>query len=125
MRMLVVFGSLLALLLAVGCGGSDTGEQEQQQEATEIAHEVEDSVAVLVVAHTVTEEEIGQEFTCPVSGMEMTVADTTPAAEYDGVVYYFYTEDEMTQFTEDPDQFLMVVDEMDHEEVLEDAHEGH
>jgi YHS domain-containing protein len=113
MRKLIIAGSLLALVLAIGCGGSDTGEQQPPQEQ-------ESSAAVLVTEHMITPEEIGMEVTCPVSGDTITVSETTPAVEYDGEVYYFCSEDEKVRFEEDPDRFLIITEEIDPAEQIID-----
>lgn len=55
-----------------------------------------------VVPHTITKEEIGTEATCPVCYADLTVQATTPALEYEGVVYYFDSADCSTEFSNDP-----------------------
>ena len=56
--------------------------------------------------HKISQEELGKKVVCPICGMEITVSAQTPALEYEGQVYYFCTEDEKTQFMENPEKFL-------------------
>ena len=51
-------------------------------------------------------KKVGEEFTCPVDGMRMTVMDNTPATEYRGKTYYFCNEADKQAFLKDPERHV-------------------
>jgi YHS domain-containing protein len=51
-------------------------------------------------------KEVGEEFTCPVDGMRMTVTENTPATEYRGKTYYFCNEQDKQTFLQDPERYV-------------------
>jgi len=50
-------------------------------------------------------KKVGEEFTCPVDGMRMTVQENTPTTEYQGKVYYFCNEADKQAFLKDPERY--------------------
>jgi len=51
-------------------------------------------------------KEVGEEFTCPVDGMRMTVTENTPTTEYRGKTYYFCNEQDKQTFLQDPERYV-------------------
>jgi YHS domain-containing protein len=52
------------------------------------------------------QKKAGEEFTCPLDGMRMKVAENTPAAEYEGKTYYFCSEAEKQTFLKNPERYV-------------------
>ncbi len=51
-------------------------------------------------------KKVGEEFTCPVDGMPMSVTENTPATEYRGKTYYFCNEADKQAFLQDPERYV-------------------
>ena len=51
-------------------------------------------------------KKVGEEFTCPIDGMRMTVTENTPATEYRGKIYYFCSEEDKQTFLQDPERYV-------------------
>lgn len=51
-------------------------------------------------------KKVGEQFTCPVDGMRMTVMEDTPATEYRGKTYYFCSEKDKQTFLRDPERYV-------------------
>jgi YHS domain-containing protein len=60
----------------------------------------------LVTEQKITKQEIGKEFTCPVCGMNVKVAKSTPALEYKGKTYYFCSAGEKIPFSKNPEKYI-------------------
>ena len=112
---LLIIGILsISLLAVVGCGGAEEEPAEEPPEEAEVTE-----TAVMVVDHTPAGEELGMEATCPVCGMTVMVEEGTPAAEYDGEVYYFCNVADKEAFAADPEMYLVVPEEADTTEMME------
>jgi len=51
-------------------------------------------------------KKVGEEFSCPVDGMRMTVQENTPATEYRGTTHYFCNEQNKQTFRQDPERYV-------------------
>lgn len=51
-------------------------------------------------------KKVGEEFTCPVDGMRMSVTENTPATEYRGKTDYFCNEADKRAFLQDPERYV-------------------
>jgi YHS domain-containing protein len=100
-KMLTAMFVFAAMILALGCGGQEQQEPAETEPETETT-----SVGMEMVEHTPGAEEIGMTATCPVTGMEFTVADTTKAVMYKDTVYYFMDQESKTKFMENPEMYM-------------------
>lgn len=59
-----------------------------------------------VLPHKIGKKELGRTAVCPVTGERLKTAAATPAAEYNGRIYYFCCPPCYGHFTEDPEKYL-------------------
>jgi len=104
----------LSMLALIGCGKAEEQPAEEPEQEAEVTE-----TAVMVVDHTPAGEELGTETTCVVCGMTMTVEEGTPAAEYDGAVYYFCNAAEKDAFAANPEEYLAEPEEGEATEEME------
>lgn len=88
----------LALLgtLLLGCGGGAATEPAQEEQATAGAEQP-------LVAPG--EAQIGDRTTCPVSGEEFVVSESSPSVEHEGRTYYFCCPGCVERFQANPSEF--------------------
>jgi len=110
MKKLLVSGMVLTgLLISWGCGKTETpppAETSQTNGAANVeAPAPTGTVKPPVLAHTITDAEVGQQVKCPVMGTDITVTKDTLSAEYKGKVYYFCCGGCPDEFNADPEKF--------------------
>ena len=98
-KIVAIAALMIAVIVIVGCGKAEQKGQDKAQEQTS-------TMAMQATDHTPAGEEIGTTATCPIDGMEITVADTTPSAMYDGKTYYFCNAQQKADFMADPAKIL-------------------
>jgi len=97
---------LLCLLGLVACGGSPSpapatpSAPAPAAAATEAA--AKPATAALVAPG---DAKVGDRTTCPVSGEEFTVTESSPKAEYQGKTYYFCCPGCVEKFNADPAKY--------------------
>lgn len=101
------FVLLLGLALAA-CGGSPassttTTEDDATTTTTTTTTSGSESQAALV---PIGETQIGDRSTCPVSGEEFVVSESSPTAQHDGKTYHFCCAGCAERFEADPHGFL-------------------
>ena len=93
---------LLTLLLAFGigaCGASGADESSPPASAETTAGDEQPLVAP-------GETEIGDRSTCPVSGEEFVVSESSPSVEHEGRTYHFCCPGCASRFDADPEKYL-------------------
>lgn len=103
-RSIIALLSVLALALAA-CGGGSSAEPAATTEGE--GHHAQASTSgseqPLV---PIGEAQIGDRSTCPVSGEEFVISDSSPTAEHDGRTYYFCCPGCAERFQANPHQYL-------------------
>lgn len=96
---------LLAGLALVACGGgaaSSTTSTESESQAAETSGSEQQTAALVPIGQA----QIGDRTTCPVSGEEFVVSESSPTAEHDGHTYYFCCPGCVERFQANPHQYL-------------------
>lgn len=93
----IVHGIALTAALLIGCGGGAAEPEPAQTETTAGAEQP------LVPPG---EARVGDRTTCPVSGEEFVVSESSPSVEHEGRTYYFCCPGCAEQFQANPDQYL-------------------
>lgn len=97
-----LFLTLVTVLSLAACGG---GSSEPATEPTETAS-TETSGAEQGPLVPIGEARIGDRSTCPVSGEEFVVSESSPTVEHEGRTYYFCCPGCAQRFQANPAQFL-------------------
>ncbi|HEY8432484.1 MAG TPA: YHS domain-containing protein [Sandaracinaceae bacterium] len=95
----IVHALAFAAIIVAGCGGSSEPEAEPAP-ATETTA---GSEAPLVPPG---EAQVGDRTTCPVSGEEFVVSESSPSVEHEGRTYYFCCPGCAERFQANPEQYL-------------------
>lgn len=88
----------VAVLSFVACGGSATGD-----EGAEATEATSGSELALVPPG---EASVGDRTTCPISGEEFVVTDSSPSVEHEGRTYFFCCPNCAERFAADPEKYV-------------------
>lgn len=98
--------ALFSLLAIAACGGGSSASSTTTAEP-DGHHSAQASTSGSEQALvSIGEAQIGDRSTCPVSGEEFVVSESSPTAEHDGRTYYFCCPGCAERFTANPHEFL-------------------
>jgi xanthine dehydrogenase accessory factor len=98
--------SALALALAACGGGSSASSSSDTTAEGDDHHATASTAGSEQPLVPIGEAQIGDRSTCPVSGEEFVVSESSPTVEHDGRTYYFCCPGCAERFQADPHQFL-------------------